>query len=290
MQQTFRVVKEHQGISLSPLSGQKGERLGWERRESEWPGWLWCTHSSGRCGWVPESWLELADETAVLLRDYSATELSVAPGQVLFASLFESGWAWATNEDGEEGWVPLDNLERMPQAQTAYLLSDLDQVKLLRKLMLYWDGQWFLKAVEQFGLHAAIDLNARVRASFGRIEMRLLLKTVGKSQADNLPDALHLLETYAGAFMGSTLRADFVVLGPQEAEVQVSRCAAYEGAKRAALSRADQACMACENLWSAWLEILLPEDPIQIDILQRQGMGDSICQFRFRAGLLPIRA
>ena len=290
MQQTFRVVKEHQGTSLSSLSGQEGERLEWERRESEWRGWVWCTHSLGSSGWVPENWLELADETAVLLRDYSATELGVAPGQILSASLFESGWAWATNEDGEEGWVPLENLEPMPQAQTAYLLSDLDQVKLLRKLMLYWDGQWFLKTAEQFGLDAAIDLNARVRASFGRIEMRLLLKAVGKSQADNLPDALHLLETYSGAFMGSTLRAEFRVLGPQEAEVHVSRCAAYEGAKRAALPRADQACVACETLWSAWLEILLPEDPIQIDILQRQGTGDSICQFRFRAGLLPIRA
>jgi hypothetical protein len=226
----------------------------------------------------------------VLLRNYSAIELSVAPDQVLSASLFESGWIWATNEDGEEGWVPLDNLEPIPQARTTYLLSDLDQVKLLRKLMLYWDGQWFLKTAEQFGLDAAIDLNARVRTSFGRIEMRLLLKTVGKSQADNLPDALHLLEAYAGAFMGSTLRADFVVLGPQEAEVQVSRCAAYEGAKRAALPRVDQACVACETLWSAWLEILLPEDPIQIDILHRQGTGDRICQFRFRVGLSPTEA
>lgn len=290
MRQTFRVVREHHSPLLPPLNGQKGEQLGWERRESEWQGWLWCTHSSGRSGWVPENWLELADETAVLQCDYSATELTVVPGQVLSASVFESGWAWATAESGERGWVPLDNLEPIPQTQPAYSLSDVDQVKLLRKLMLYWDGQWFLKTAEQFGLEAAIDLNARVRASFGRIEMRLLLKAVGKPQADDLPDALHLLETYAEAFMGSSLRADFIVLGSQEAEVQVSRCAAYEGAKQAALARVDQACVACETLWSAWLEILLPEDQIQIDVRQRQGKGDSICRFRFQAGLAPVRA
>ncbi|RPI49646.1 MAG: hypothetical protein EHM56_12060, partial [Chloroflexi bacterium] len=60
--------------------------------------------------------------------------------------------------------------------ETSYRLSPEDQVHMLRRLMLYWDGQWFLKAVDAFGLDAAVALNARVRASFGRIEMRLLLK------------------------------------------------------------------------------------------------------------------
>jgi hypothetical protein len=154
---------------------------------------------------------------------------------------------------------------------------------LLRKLMLYWDGQWFLKTAEQVGLEAAIDLNARVRASFGRIEMRLLLKAVGKPQADGLLDAMHLIETYAEAFMGSRLRAEFFVSGTEEADIRIYRCAAYEGAKRAALPRADQACVACETLWNAWLEILLPDDPIQVKILQRQGKGDAVCHFLMRA-------
>ena len=33
-------------------------------------------------------------------------------------------------------------------------LSDADQVKMLRKLLLYWDGQWFLNAVDAYGLEA----------------------------------------------------------------------------------------------------------------------------------------
>ena len=63
---------------------------------------------------------------------------------------------------------------------THYVLSDGAQARMLHKLMLYWDGQRFLKTTETFGLDAAIDLNARVRSSFGRIEMRTLLKTLGK--------------------------------------------------------------------------------------------------------------
>jgi hypothetical protein len=279
VQQTFRVIKEHQSSCPSPLVAQKGERLRFERRESEWEGWLWCTSASAKSGWVPESWLHLEDATAVLHRDYNAVELTVAPGEILTSTLLESDWAWATTENGERGWVPLECLVPVSRAQLPYSLSETDQVKLLRKLMLYWDGQWFLKTTDQFGLEAAIDLNAQVRASFGRIEMRLLLKTVGKSQADSLPDAMRLLETYAEAFMGPRLRAEFIALNAEEAKVLVYRCAAYEGAKRADLPRVDQACVACETLWSAWLEVLLPQDQIQVEIVQRQGKGDATCQF-----------
>lgn len=125
MQRTFRVVKEHRSSCQFPLSCQKGERLSFERRESEWEGWLWCTHSSGRSGWVPENWLELEEEMAVLQRDYSALELTVSPGQVLSATLYESGWVWATTEHGEGGWVPLENLSPWPEGNHQILTSDL---------------------------------------------------------------------------------------------------------------------------------------------------------------------
>jgi hypothetical protein len=163
-----------------------------------------------------------------------------------------------------------------------YSLSEPDKVKMLRKLMLYWDGQWFLRAVEDLGLDAAIDLNARVRASFGRIEMRTLLKTLSKRQAQDLPDAVRLLETYGEAFMGGGLRAEFVTLDVDHAEVIVRRCAAFEGAKRAALPRADQACIACERLWQVWLETLLPGIEVVVQYPMRQGKGDPYCRFLIR--------
>jgi hypothetical protein len=160
-----------------------------------------------------------------------------------------------------------------------YSLSEGQQVQMLRKLMLYWDGQWFLKAAEAFGLDPAVDLNARVRASFGRVEMRLLLKAVSKSRADDLADAMRLLQTYAETFMGGTGRSEFTVLEPGQAEIVVRRCAAYEGAKRAALARQDQACVACETLWDAWLGVLLPDSEVMVRYPQRQGKGDPVCRF-----------
>ena len=163
-----------------------------------------------------------------------------------------------------------------------YNLTGTQQAGMLRRLMLYWDGQWFLKSVEAFGLEEAIALNARVRASFGRIEMRSLLKAVGKPRADDLADAMQLLATYAGAFMGQALRAEFRTQSTSQAEVIVRRCAAYEGAKRAGLSRTDQACIACEGLWDVWLQTLLPGSSVQVEYPMRQGLGDTHCRFVIR--------
>ena len=274
---TFRVVKAHQTAYAAPLAFRQGERLRFERRETEWPGWIWCTDSAGQSNWVPEDWVQIEGNSCVLQRDYVATELPVEEGEVVTVDLFESGWGWATRENGAQGWVPLENLSPLP-----YTLSDAEQAKMLRRLMLYWDGQWFLKSVEAFGLEAAIRLNAEVRAAFGRIEMRMLLKTVGKPRADDLTDALRLLDTYADTFLGGGIRSEFVSQGDNRAEVIVRRCAAYEGAKRAALPRQDQACVACEGLWNVWLETLLPGVRVQVQYPLRLGMGDPQCLFQIQ--------
>jgi len=160
-----------------------------------------------------------------------------------------------------------------------YELSDANQVRMLRKLLLYWDGQWFLKTVDEFGLEVGVQLNARVRAAFGRIEMRTLLRAVGKSRADDLQDAMLLIDTYAQAFMGDALRVQHEMVNPDTVEVRVYRCAAYEGAKLANLERVDQACVACETLWNAWFEALLPDTTVDVQYPMRMGKGAPHCYF-----------
>lgn len=165
------------------------------------------------------------------------------------------------------------------EPEPPYRLPPEVQAAMLRKLALYWDGQWFLKTVEEFGLEAGIRMNARVRAAFGRIEMRTMLKALGKRQADDLVDAMRIIAAYGEVLMGSALQAEHTVLTPDRAEVVIRRCAAYEGARRAALPRVDQACVACETLWGAWLETLLPDVPVQVAYPMRQGKGDPHCHF-----------
>ncbi len=123
-------------------------------------------------------------------------------------------------------------------------LSDAAKLKVLRKLMLYWDGQWFLKVVDRYGLE----------------------------------DALRIVATYGQVLMGTRVKSKYFTQGRQ-ARVTVNVCAAYEGARLARLSRADQACVACETIWQAWFETLLPGRAITVDYPLRLGKGDARCEF-----------
>lgn len=171
----------------------------------------------------------------------------------------------------------------------AYSLEPTDLIHVLPRLMLAWDGQWFLKAYDEFDWETATRLNARVRAAFGRIEMRAMLRALGRRRADDLPDAVRVLRTYVEGVFAAGFVGDYRVDGDR-LDAFVTTCAAWEGAKRAALERTDQACIACETLWLAWFKTLLPNRQIVFDMQGRMGYGDSCCHFvlQFPRGCLPI--
>jgi uncharacterized protein YgiM (DUF1202 family) len=109
-----RVITAYQTPYPDGMTIRAGEALTIEDRESEWAGWIWCTNGDGESAWVPENYVERKGNSGAALRDYSARELSVAVGEELVMSqLEESGWVWCTNQKGESGWVPLDNIEQM---------------------------------------------------------------------------------------------------------------------------------------------------------------------------------
>ena len=111
MSDQYIVATAYEAAYPEPLAAPKGARLKVHRKESEWPGWVWCTAASGVGGWVPGAWvLSDNDRSCTLLRDYTARELTVASGDLVTGSLTESGWAWVTNATGHSGWVPLSHL------------------------------------------------------------------------------------------------------------------------------------------------------------------------------------
>lgn len=109
MPERYRVLEAYQPEFSDRWTVRKGERLRFERRETEWRGWIWCTDSSGQARWVPENWVEIEGNSCVMKRDYDSTELSIDVGQVLTVEFEEGDWAWVTKESGEGGWVPCEN-------------------------------------------------------------------------------------------------------------------------------------------------------------------------------------
>lgn len=112
---TYRAVKFWEVHYPDPVRGTAGDPLTLGRRDDEFPGWIWATAADGREGWVPESWLRIDGAHGVLLRDYTAAELPLEPGDMVSGELLESGWLWANAPDGRQGWAPLNCLE--PSAQ-----------------------------------------------------------------------------------------------------------------------------------------------------------------------------
>lgn len=153
----------------------------------------------------------------------------------------------------------------------------------LALLAMAWDGQWFLKVYKAYGWEAAAQLNASVRAAFGRIEMRRMLHVLGKRAADDLAEAIRIIEFYFDQVLAAGFEASSVV-GGEQAEIVVSRCAALEGAKRAGLERHDQACMACRGLWLSYMEVLQPGVPFELDVTEQMGHGAPRCRIVIRGG------
>jgi hypothetical protein len=169
-----------------------------------------------------------------------------------------------------------------------YAISPEKKVRMLALLAMAWDGQWFLKVHDEYGWEAAARLNAQVRAAFGRIEMRRMLRALGKRAADDLEDAVETILAYFRDVLAAGFDATFTSEGDQ-AEITVTRCAALAGAQRArngiqGLERHDQACIACQGLWHAYFDVLLPHTPVEADMREHMGYGAPRCTVVIRAG------
>ena len=79
-------------------------------KDTDIAGWVWCTADNGRSGWTPQDWLEVSDGQWRIVRDFSAIELTISPGEELQIIEECSGFFWVQNERGDLGWVPCDHV------------------------------------------------------------------------------------------------------------------------------------------------------------------------------------
>jgi len=108
-----RVIQRYQTEYTDPIVVSKGEVLTLGGRDTQWVGWIWCWNGAGKGGWVAERYLELAEATGTMLRDYDAHELNVNTGEELEILDEESGWLWCRNSAQHEGWIPAENVQRL---------------------------------------------------------------------------------------------------------------------------------------------------------------------------------
>jgi hypothetical protein len=94
----------------NPLIVRAGENLRVGRADDEFPGWQWCTAADGRQGWVPVEFLSGERPQATIVKDYSARELRVIPGEEVTVEDVRHGWLLVRKVNGDRGWIPADRL------------------------------------------------------------------------------------------------------------------------------------------------------------------------------------
>jgi hypothetical protein len=109
----LKVTKNHKSEFHVPMIATKGEIVQGEKRETEYEGWLWCHNSAGVNAWVPETYLEQKSDSGQyqFLKNYNSRELTVDEGQEVIVLEEDSGWIWVRTTLGEEGWIPLENVQ-----------------------------------------------------------------------------------------------------------------------------------------------------------------------------------
>lgn len=107
---TYHVIKPYQSAYPDPIILKEGVVLTTSTRETDWPGWIWCTTASGESRWVPDKYLKRSKGQTVMCHDYNPLELSVQVDELLTAYEHINGWAWCVNINHQQGWVPLECL------------------------------------------------------------------------------------------------------------------------------------------------------------------------------------
>ena len=112
-QRKCRVISAYEVAYPDPLIIKVGEELTVGANDTQWPGFVWCTNKAGQGGWVPESYFERMGNIGIVRYDYEATELAASVNEELIMGTEASGWIWCTNQRGQSGWIPADNVEKL---------------------------------------------------------------------------------------------------------------------------------------------------------------------------------
>jgi len=110
-QKTCIVTNAHTPPFYAPVVFAKGDRVIIDKRDTEWPEFLWCINEDGEGAWIPENYLDRDDDVGILNTLYSSIELKADKGERLSIIKSAAGWHWCRNSLGKLGWIPDKNVK-----------------------------------------------------------------------------------------------------------------------------------------------------------------------------------
>jgi len=103
-----RVLESCTSEQVQEIRVRGGDSLAVGHRNQQHPEFVWSATENGSHGWVPEDYIEFADETSgVARRDYDSTHLTVAEGETLEVLEEVGDYLLCRGATGVQGWVPV---------------------------------------------------------------------------------------------------------------------------------------------------------------------------------------
>lgn len=112
--QKYRVKQDYQSPYPDPILFRKGEQVTVGREfndDPDWQNWRWCEGRNKNAAWVPIQYLTIKGGNGIFKQDYNARELTIQTGEILEVYEVINGFGMAEKSDGNQGWVPVRNLE-----------------------------------------------------------------------------------------------------------------------------------------------------------------------------------
>lgn len=107
-----RVRVDHQAPYADPIQVNVDDEVVVDSdKQTDIAGWVWCTNSNGKSGWVPKTYVEFHGKVGEMRLEYDAIELTVQVGEILTVLKAESGFYWVVNRKNQQGWVPISHVE-----------------------------------------------------------------------------------------------------------------------------------------------------------------------------------
>lgn len=146
------------------------------------------------------------------------------------------------------------NEDAMNEASST--LAGSRREELLRQTTAANDGLWFYAVYRALGAETANRMNAEVVRGFSRLEMAKLMRALGKDEPSSVEEVVELIEAAAELFTAGLFEYTLAREG-EACRLEVKRCFAYEGVKRAGVAE-HYDCGPGQRLMG-WLDAMGPE-------------------------------
>lgn len=111
-----------------------------------------------------------------------------------------------------------------PEGDLSIVVSDRQKAEILRDIWIAHDGRWFIKTAAGKGFDVATELNLAVQESFGKTEMKRLLKEFGGSRIENIQDLHWFLVTASEVYCPAEHKYVYRVIDEDKISLKILQC------------------------------------------------------------------